>query len=432
MNVDDRVSLVDAAIEHLKLEWFQRHMIELDLVDLPLDLLIQWYFPQGHASTRQGTSMELLSPPISNAEQEQLSLMRSNIIQSMSDVSALPEFAARHSSMDSPLVERLLGWLSGTHSQLQLCSCIMLGNLARSDSICRTMISDFALHEKLLSILKVSSDRQVLHSILGFLRNLGLLPQNKQILGDAGTIEAVARLWTTDTTPQLSHAAASLVRQVINGNMPNISRLLASLTLDKESPAYTKTYLSLLLSLFEKSDDITVKIEIARIVAAILRCLQSSESASDLRTRNELFHRLFSLHQTLCQPLSMMVTQSRWPVIRSEGWFAMALAARTPEGSTALDTALRQVEVFGALEATIRGQSNLLALQSSASADSSGSSERSASAEREAEMQAKDRENAMVLVNELLRNRVRLQIPSLYLFQPQDLLGSIDIPFFMS
>ncbi|MCJ1472781.1 hypothetical protein MMC13_001430 [Lambiella insularis] len=433
LDVDDQVSLVDAAIEHLKLEWFQRHMIEFDLVGAPLNLLVQWHLPQRHPLTLEATPTELLIPPLRTAEEEeQLFLMRSNIIQAMSDISALPEFASKYSSLDSSLVERLFRWLSGTNPQHQLCSCIMLGNLARSDAVCQAMISNFALHEKLLSILKVSSDTKVLHSILGFLRNLGLLPQNKQFLGSAGTIEAVARLWTTDTVPQSSQAAASLVRQLINGNMFNISRLLAPLSLDRESPAYTKTYLSLLLSLFKKSDDITVRSEIARVIAAIFRCLHSSESASDSTTRDALFHRLFSLHQNLCQPLSMMVTQSRWPIIRSEGWFAMALAARTPEGSAALDTALQQVEVFGALEATIRGQSNLLATQPGASVGSPDSQGEGLSAEREAEMRAKDRENAMVLVNELLRNGVRLQFPSLYHFHPQDILDGIDIQWFMN
>ncbi|MCJ1385993.1 hypothetical protein MMC17_009118 [Xylographa soralifera] len=413
LDVDDRVSLVDAAIAHLKLEDYQRHMVDFDLVDVPLSLLVQWYSPPRASSSRQISFTDTLAPPVRDVgEEEQLSLMRSNIIQILSDVSAIPEFAARYASMDLPLVETLLGWVAGPHTQLQLCSCIMLGNLARSDSTCLAMISRFSVHESLLDILKFSSDTQVLHSVFGFLRNLGLLPANKQVLGEAGTIEIVSRFLNIDAITQLSHAAVSLVRQIINGSMNNISSLLSSLSLDEESPAYSKTFLSLLLSLFDKSDDVAVKVEVSRVVAAVLRCLHSSQALSNPGLRNQLLHRLFSLHLNLCQPLSMMVTQPRWPIIRSEGWFAMALASRTAEGSIAIDTALQQVEVFGALEATIHGDSTLIAaLFSSPVAATSGaeespeSIERKPSADHEAEMRAKDRENAMVLVNELLKNR---------------------------
>ena len=440
LDVDDRVSLVDAAIAHLAFEDYQRHMVEFDLVDVPLSLLVQWYSPPRASSSRQISSVDVLAPPIRDAgEEEQLSMMRSNIIQVLSDISAIPEFAARYASMESSLVETLLGWLAGPHTKLQLCSCIMLGNLARSDSTCLAMISRFAVHEMLLDILKVGSDTQVLHSVLGFLRNLGLLQENKRALGESGIIEIVSRFLTADTITQLSHAATSLVRQIINGSISNISILLSSLSLDEESPAHSKSYLSLLLSLFDKSDDVSVKVEVSRVVTAILRCLHSSQASSNPRLRNELLDRLFALHPTLHQPLSMMVTQSRWPIIRSEGWFAMALASRTPAGSTAIDTALQQVEVFGALEATIQGDSTLLTALSSSptailssAAESPESIESTPSAGRQAEMTAKDRENAMVLVNELLKNRVRFQVPFNYHCLSQHFLDSLDWPCFLS
>ncbi|MCJ1392104.1 hypothetical protein MMC18_004971 [Xylographa bjoerkii] len=413
LDVDDRVSLVDAAIAHLKHEDYQRHMVEFDLVHVPLSLLVQWYSPPRASPNRQISSADILTPQLRDTgEEEQLTLMRSNIIQVLSDVSAIPEFAAKYASMELPLVETLLGWLAGPHTQLQLCSCIMLGNLARSDSTCLAMVSRFAVHENLLDILKSSSDTQVLHSVLGFLRNLGILQANKRVLGEAGTVEIVSRFLSTDAITQLSHAATSLLRQIINGSINNISSLLSSLSMDEESPAHSKTYLSLLLSLFDKSDDIAVNVEVSRVVAAVLRCLHSSQASSNPGLRNKLLHRLFSLHPSLCQPLSMMVTQSRWPIIRSEGWFAMALAARTPEGSAAIDAALQQVEVFGALEATLHGDSTLLAALPrsptavvSNAAESPESMESRPSADHVAEMRTKDRENAMVLVSELLKNR---------------------------
>ncbi|MCJ1410739.1 hypothetical protein MMC19_004825 [Ptychographa xylographoides] len=218
----------------------------------------------------------------------------------------------------------------------------------------------------------------------------------------------MARFWTVELMPQLTYAAVSLGRQVINGSILNISKLLTSLSLDEESPASSKTYLSLMFSLFDKSDDPTVKVEIGRIVAAILRCLCASEPLPNPSHRDSLLHRLYQLHPDVAQPLAMMVTQARWPIIRSEGWFALALMARSVEGSAAVDSILQQVEVFGGLEASIRGQSSLLTTNLSESYSDPGSpdlSEGRTTSERRADMQTKDRENAMVMVSEILRNR---------------------------
>ena len=102
--------------------------------------------------------------------------------------------------------------------------------------------------------------------------------------------------------------------------------------------------------------------------------------------------------------------------------------ARSKEGSTALDAILNRVELFGALEQTIRAQpSNIGA--GSTMGDSAAGSEALVQAnltdpapglEQEKDMRAKDRENAMVLVHELIRNRVGLQFFDLLI--PPDFL----------
>lgn len=429
LDVDDRVSLVDSAIAHLKLERFQRHMIVQGVIEVPLLLLLRSYSPQSIAS-------DILRPengngpsPIRNvADEEAVSTMRRNVIQALSDVSALPEFSAHHSSMNTTLTTLLLKWFTAPHASLQLCSCIMLGNLARTDLTCQIMTTRFRVHEDLLAMLKESSDTQVLHSALSFLRNLGLPLENKQILGEADVFENISRFWVAEVLPQLSYAAVSLARQLVNGSIPNIWKLLNSLSADEESPAHSKTYLSILLSLFEKSDDITIKIEIARIVAAILRCIHSQDTRTDSGL-GKILPRLYALHPDVGRPLAMMVSQSRWPIIRSEGWFAMALMARSMDGSAAIDGVLQEVEVFGALGATIRGEATISSERSSPTSQNSGRSRRDgpdpsemkSRLEREVDMKAKDRENAMVLVNEMLRNRVGLRFFGL-LLPPEMLL----------
>ena len=399
IDLDDRTSLANAAATYLKHERFQKHLITENLVEIPLALIARSY----SAQTPSGAPLSVanMTPTVHDPEEEaQLAATRGLLIQSLSDVSALPEFAASF-PLDSSLISSLVAWLFVRQVQLQTCACIILGNLARSDAVCQEMVQDRDIHHPLIAKLRQSTDTQVLHSTLGFLRNLALPSENKDELGEAEIIPAVSRFWD-GTVPQLRFGAVSLTRQVINGSLTNIDRLLAPLSPDPESPAHERTYLSLLLSLFEKSDDVPTNVEVARIVAAICRGLNSPGAASDPESQNEILHRFYKFHPNVARPLSMMVSQSRWPVIRSEGWFALALMARSREGSTAVSDVIQQVEVFGSLVETVMGRV--------APEDEREGSEREPESEQQKIMKTKDRDNARVLISELLKNRVRLRI----------------------
>lgn len=430
VKAEDQVSLVNAIGVHLHTDRFQRILIDDDLVNLPLVMIIRSFAPQ----TPPSASLSLidLSPALQDpADEEKLASVRSSLIRALSDVSANPEFGVKY-PVDSDLVKSLLLWLSATRSQFQICSCIMLGNLARSDSVCHSMIHDLRIHETLASIVQDSSDIQVLHAALGFLRNLALPLQNKALLGQAQIIETISRFWSMDFNPQLQYSAVSLIRQLLNSSVVNVQRLLISLSADPDSPAHDRTYLSILLSLFEKTDQVPTRVEIARTIAAIWRCLNVSNPSIDAILLEGLIHRLYSKHANIAGPLAMMVTQSQWPIIRSEGWFALALMARSQQGSAAVNVILQQVEVFGALVETVTGHSISSAPtartepistevstnavrkpspnyeSSSAVAAAAETTSRSPNSSSTSTINARNRENALILINELLRNSVRI------------------------
>lgn len=413
VEVDDLAALVNATITLLKLERFQLFLIHRNLVKLPLLVIIRSFSPRN--SSNSSLSVVDLEPLVRDPEEEdQLSAIRNALIRTLSDVSALPEFGIQH-PLDSSLVQSLLLWLSASRAHFQVCACIMLGNLARSDTVCQIMVNELRIHEILATILKDSSDLQALHSVLGFLRNLALPAENKPLLGDAQVIEAASRFLVVGFSSQLQHAALGLIRQLLIGSLVNVQRLLAPLSPDPDSPAHEKTYLSLLLSLFDKTDREPTKMEIARMIAAIWRCLNATDHSLHPDDLSRVIHRLFSMHATVAAPLAMMVIQSRWPVVRSEGWFALALMARSPEGSAAINGVLQQVEVFGALVETVTGQPIAVSTESASTATEEDddflmpeSARTGRGTEQEREMQRRNRENAMVLINELLKNSVRL------------------------
>ena len=418
IDVDDSISLVDIALLHLKQPRFQNTLVENDQFQLALKFLIRTYSAEADLSEDDLPDVASLKTSYRDPEDEkELFRARTTVIQTLAETSSLAAFTAKYASLENPTTEILTNWLVAPQAQLQQCSCIVLGNLACSDEICTSMVADSDIVRGLFAILRSSSDSQLIHAALGYLRNLALPEDNKNILGAAGAIEILNRFWTSDPLPQISHLAAGVVRQLVNGSLSNVRKLLSSLSSDKDSPAFSRTYLSLLLSTYDKSDDIAVRTEIARVVTAILRCIHGQQTLQP--ARDELLYRLYSLHPDLGRPLASMVVQSQFPVIRSEGWFGFALIARSGRGRPLISNVVSDVTVFGALEKAIRGDpydtqaesASLSASPLSAYASPVALSPQSGgSAQQQREIRSKDRQNAMILVNELLRNGVGLQI----------------------
>ena len=418
LEVDDCVSLADFAIAHLKLDSYQHHMIDQDSFEMAMRLLLRTY--SSNADMREDSFPDIGSLTISDRdadEEKELFRARLAIIQALADVSALDEFTVKYAFTQNSIMSNLRKWLTCTQSQLQQCSCIILGNVARSDSMCIQMVAESYIHKDLFSILRVSSDSQLLHATLSFLSNLALPEKNKGILGVAGAFEVLNRFWTTEPLPQISYAAAGVARKLVNGSVTNVHKVLTSLSSDRESPAFFRTYLSLLLSTYEKADEPAVKHEIARLVAAILRCIHSQQVSP--QAKDELLGRLYALHTDLARPLANMVAQSQHPELRSEGWFAFALMARTLKGRAMIGNVVSDVAVFGALEQTIKGvdlhgQAQLPARSASPSSKFasliSPSPQATDSPQRQDERKQHDRQNAMIMVNELLKNGVGYQI----------------------
>lgn len=412
---DDLLVVINVTKTFVQHERFQRYLVSQGSVTTLLACLLRSY--SSILSENPSLSITHLRVQSRDPEEEhQISLVRTALIQILSDLSAAPVFSETY-SVNSSLINSLVQWLSSAQDEIKHCACLMLGNVARSDEVCRTMVTRYQVHETLVGILRTGSEKQVIYAALGFMKNLALPSENKSVIGVPTTIGEVSRFWATDTDPQIQHASVSLLRQLLNGCLATVQWLLASLSPDQDSPASEKTYLSLVLLLFGRTDDISIKVEIGRTIATICRCISTSSQGVPEDAIRAMLRRLYSVHSDIARPLAMMVSQSRFPIIRSEGWFALALMARSRDGSAAVSEVLQQVEVFGALVSTVTGQHingsgyearNSQMGEADSNRPDSGSSGSETRSEQTMEMQGRDRENALVLVNELLKNRVRI------------------------
>ncbi|GAB1209556.1 hypothetical protein APSETT445_008337 [Aspergillus pseudonomiae] len=308
-----------------------------------------------------------------------LAQVQLRINQTLAEISGASLFAEYY-PLGSDLSGILRSWLQRTEDQLQICSCVMLGNLARSDEICQAMVRDLSIHRDLISIVKSDARGPVLHAALGFLKNLAIAGDNRLHLGQAGIIPAVSHLWEYETLPQVQFAATSIVRQVIIASFENVSQLLDISPEDE----HHSTYLSQLLSLFNKTDSTPIRTEIGRIIASICRTLIPKSREQNEKADATLKH-LFSIHEGIAFPIGAMISQSQWPVVRSEGWFALALMASSQSGSAAAVDCIEKMGLFPTLEQNL-------------TAASLGSMD-----EADKLQLIKDRDNIIVLIQEILK-----------------------------
>ncbi|KFY46853.1 hypothetical protein V495_02222 [Pseudogymnoascus sp. VKM F-4514 (FW-929)] len=165
--------------------------------------------------------------------------------------------------------------------------------------------------------------------------------------------------------------------------------------------------------------------EIARALAAVCRVFAARApppgvDAATLQTRRR---ELFERHRDIGSPLGFLVSQTKWPVVRSEGWFVLALLARTEEGVQCVADIMHEIDVFTPLMDLMTGKTFIERMSSPMTSPTEASSSLLAElmaakdagpdtggaakvgTTKEAEMARIDRENALVLVSELLRRR---------------------------
>lgn len=336
--------------------------------------------------------------------------MRNSLNQVLSDISALSEFT-EICPIFSRFSTTLQQWLIApcARPQLQVCSCVMLGNLARCDTTCIKFVQTLQLHKPLITIASKEITSQILHASLGFLKNLAIPIENKTSIGEEGIFPVLSRVLALDNIPQVQFSAVSLARQLTIGTFENVHRLL-----HEKSPMNSETTFSSLCSLFIKTDDEPIKMEIARLTTSICRVLYSqTETCQELTESTRV--QFFQIHPDIGNHLRFVVSQSKWPTVRSEGWFILALISRFADSTKTIIQLLQNSNFFELLTQIVIGDLAVGTLLNPTV--STSSSEVLATSDyldlnpepikphvKAAQMARLDRENALVFVNEILKS----------------------------
>lgn len=445
-DVDDFISLVSVAGAYLADDKFQAALIQGPLMQL---FLSTFYHTHTHFNMLEIDDADTAAS---------LKKLYSSLLVSLADVTGNDLFISCY-PLQSQIAQNFLAWLQSSNLQLQTAACLALGNLSRSDEITTSLVQVYSAHAPLVRLLSNQeiTDAQLLHSALSFLKNLAIPVQNKPLLGGLLDVACVPRLYTLDTSPQVQFAAVSLTRLLLINCPPNVARICAPLSADLASPARERSSVSGIIALYERSDAEPTRLEAARAIAAMCRMLHSSpvvpllpdwerpageggttssEPGNEESQRREYF---YSKHD-VARVLSFLVSQQKWPSLRSEAWFVFALMCRSKEGGRVIIGLLQILGCTTALIKAITGRETPLSetgnnerieevsyspaapdSQITSMAEGLGLEPQQADPKQQESMIRVDRENALVMCTELLRTWGN-QLPGLRLSMLQDLV----------
>jgi hypothetical protein len=363
--IEDFLEPTSAALAYLSNQVFQESFLRTPKA---VPLLLQAFYQACAA-----LDIKVADPD----EEKQLRKVRSTYAEALADVSANPLFKTL-CPIDGPECQTLQRWLDGPNAELQSAACLTLGNIGRSDEACIPLVQEFQLHRPLLAILSNTSntDARLLYSTLSFLKNLAIPASNKPILGEAGLLapDALPRAWELDAQVQVQFTSVSLTRLLLVSTPANVKRICAPVDADPSDAQGPTTLLQKLIGLFLRSDQEPTKTEAARAVAAVARVLHSDANAASLvsgstdassanpgstsvmpATTSSPLRAFYTSHEAMPKILVYMGTRKKFPTLRSELWFVMALMSRSPEGAEVVVACLQEVELLRSLVEAVAG-----------------------------------------------------------------------------
>ncbi|KAF9351049.1 hypothetical protein BGX26_010857 [Mortierella sp. AD094] len=237
---------------------------------------------------------------------------------------------------DKEIMDRFLTWLDlPDREDLQTCAALCIGNVARSDQHCVKLVHEYHAVEPLIHVVRKATDLKASHAATGVLRNLALPEKNREVMGDAGVIQACSPLLKKDNAlplqaniigilKRLSLSSSNTIR-IISGREP-----FESLSSTSNTEGEFETPLSTLVDLIGRTDDFALKSEGTRTLCNLIKITWGSESMRGFDVAS-----VTALQQTLNKPdvvlqIAAMTRNPKYVVLQNEGVIALTLLVTSP------------------------------------------------------------------------------------------------------
>ncbi|TKY85815.1 hypothetical protein EX895_005356 [Sporisorium graminicola] len=251
-------------------------------------------------------------------------------------------------SGSSGFIGRLKAWIRydpKTRDDVVSCGMLALGNLARSDAHCLSLVQEHELAPFLASFLAQADDIKVAHGLVSLLKNLSIPAANKAIIGQLGVIDAVVRFLNRDKdmVQPLQFATVGLLKHLCAGVTANAVRFVDG---DRGSSRRGDS-LNALIDMIQRIDDVPTKMEATRVLVNVVKSLWTSARSSDsseapaLTEEAVLAARSRVVRRDVIQALAEMVrTSPKYPVLVNEGVIALTLVGSDRMGAELVSLSL--------------------------------------------------------------------------------------------
>ncbi|KAK6497338.1 hypothetical protein TWF481_011751 [Arthrobotrys musiformis] len=275
---------------------------------------------------------------------------RGTAIATISEISSSGPFQDQYPA-GTEFSDSVVQLLASSDPNLLTSAALILGNMARDAAACDALVQKYQLHLSLVNILKEQNQIGVLHAAGGALKNLVIgSPAIRQSVVRAGIFQYCQKFYLASVMIEVQHMGLSLVRILVAMSPENVESLLLPLEGDSSSSA-----ISQVLELYAKNTEAPIRMEIGRIVVSILREAAKSQSSGLIKSYDPpLQQKVLDMCPRILEPVIDMVTQDKWPVIASEGWFALALCVQTTGGANAIANLTFSEVFFQALRRALK------------------------------------------------------------------------------
>ncbi|KAI8577275.1 hypothetical protein K450DRAFT_282785 [Umbelopsis ramanniana AG] len=328
---------VSKLIDLVRYSWTVDKLEDLDLLEYLSEILQHVLSENEYAQASAGKSLSFITlldfieqaeiaDDADEEEQKQFDQICKCFVKAIVDVS-LADDNLNHLYENESVLNRYLKWIEDANdesvtSDMQTCAALSLGNLARTDEHCVDLVQKYHVEIPLLRLLKKTTDLRVQHAVVSILKNLSLPKQNKQNIGSAGAIQAVAPYLdaSKDMLKPVQFAVIGILKLLAVGDDFNATQIVtAEPSVDEAEESDTISPLDRVVEFIQRVDDVAAKSEATRVLVNLIKTAWSQENVSSVVLRE----RLCSIQ--IVKALAALVRSSKFSILQNEAIIALTL-----------------------------------------------------------------------------------------------------------